>query len=442
MTIKRYFAADMRQAMRLVKNDLGLDATILNQQKVAGGVEVLATLELSQPTRPPGPVTPEPLLNEEKQQLRVAINQAKQVINRAQQGSATTTDVNLQLRSTPGLKSVSKTDSTMTATSVVHPNVTDHQFSALQNEVSGMRALLEQQLGQLGWLKYCKQNPAKAQLWKKLQAIGFSGHYCQQLLANLPLQQQGLDAWRNLLANIVKKLPVTSKDITDQGGIFACVGPTGAGKTTTIGKLATRYALKHGTDKLALVTMDTFRIGATDQIKTLGKILNVPVKVVEDGQQLQTVLDSFQKKSLVLIDTAGLNHQDPKLQLQLSILNQVRPMVRGLLVLSTTSQQQVLQVAYNTYSQTRLVGGVLTKLDEASRLGEAIELLMDKHLAVSYVTDGQRIPDDIHQARAYQLISRAVALSQHAELAESELMSAYMQANPVAVTPPMQANVG
>ncbi|WP_163833154.1 flagellar biosynthesis protein FlhF [Spartinivicinus ruber] len=441
MTIKRYFAADMRQAMRLVKNDLGVDATILNQQKVAGGVEVIATLELPQPTKPPRPMA-EPLFNEDQQQLRTALNQAKQAINRAQLGGAAANDVNLQLRSRASTTVANHAASKQSTATVLQPNFSDHQFSALQNEVSGMRALLEQQLGQLGWLKYCKQSPAKAQLWKKLQAIGFSGPYCQQLLANLPAEQQGVDAWRHLLASIVKKLPVTSKDIVDQGGIFACVGPTGAGKTTTIGKLATRYALNHGTSQLALVTMDTYRIGATDQIKTLGKILNVPVKIVGNGHQLQMALDSFQKKSLVLIDTAGLNHQDPKLQLQLSILNQVRPMVRGLLVLSTTSQQQVLQVAYNTYSQTRLVGGVLTKLDEASSLGETVELLMDKHLAVSYITDGQRIPDDIHQARAHQVISRAVALSQHAELADSELMSAYMQANPMAATSPVQANVG
>lgn len=441
MTIKRYFAADMRQAMRLVKSDLGLDATILNQQKVAGGIEVFATLELPQADKPRSPVQPEPLCGEEKQQLRAALNKAKQTINQAQ-GHHTSSDINLQLRSKAPLKPISNSESAYTTLS--RPiGESDNQFSALQSEVSGMRALLEQQLGQLGWLNYCKQSPAQAQLWKKLQAVGFSGHYCQQLLQGLSDQEPVSDAWRSVLANMVKKLPVTPSNLVNQGGIFACVGPTGAGKTTTIGKLATGYALKHGTDQVALLTMDTYRIGATDQIKTLGKILNVPVKVVSDASQLQRALDSFRKKSLVLIDTAGLNHQDPKLALQLSILNQVRPMVRGLLVLSTTSQQQVLQVAYNTYSQVRLVGGILTKLDEASSLGEIIELLMEKQLAVSYVTDGQRIPDDIHQARAHQLISRAVALSQHTALADSEFMSAYMLANPAQPqTMSMQANAG
>jgi len=150
------------------------------------------------------------------------------------------------------------------------------------------------------------------------------------------------------MTDLTARLPVVGSDMVGSGGVFAFVGPTGAGKTTTIGKLATRYVLENGAENVALVTTDTVRIAAHEQLRTFGRILKVPVCIVDKNNSLDRVLHSLRHKSLVLIDTAGLNRQDPKLQSQLSSLNELGDRVQSILVIPTTSQPDVVRSAYHT----------------------------------------------------------------------------------------------
>jgi len=193
------------------------------------------------------------------------------------------------------------------------------------------------------------------------------------------------------------------------------VGPTGAGKTTTIGKLAARYVLKHGADSVALLTTDTYRIGAQDQLRSLGRILNVAVEVVNEYQDLPKVLSNLQHYSLVLIDTAGFRHGDPLFNEQLQALER-EAMIDSYLVLPCNSQRQMLSASIDAHQMAGLRGCILSKLDETSSLGDAIAVLAEQSLPLAYTTNGQQIPEDIDVARAHQLVAKAVSLMNHPPL--------------------------
>ena len=207
----------------------------------------------------------------------------------------------------------------------------------------------------------------------------------------------------------------------EDGGVIAMVGPAGMGKTTTLAKLAARYVLKYGAQNIALVSMDSYRIGAQEQLKTLGRILNVPVTHVAPGQSLGQTLEPLVRKRVVLVDTAGLQASDPALRLQLESLAGRGIKSKNYLVLATTSQKQVLAAAYHSYKRCGLAGCILTKLDETASLGEVLSLAISHELPVAYLTDGPRIPDDLHLPRRHQLVSRAVSVQMQEEPSEEAM---------------------
>ncbi len=286
----------------------------------------------------------------------------------------------------------------------------DQQLDSLRSELADMRLLLEEQLGYLyAEQEPVAQSPVHGALWNRYERMGLPVKAIVQVLSQTNPQGTMDKLWPESLAALSHQLPIQDGDIVGGGGVFAFVGPTGVGKTTTIGKLAARYVLKHGPNKVALVTTDTYRIAAHDQLKSLGRILKAPVKVVNDHADLPAVLATLHDYPLVLIDTAGLRPGDPQLKQQLRALQQ-QPQILNYLVLAATSQQQLMKASVQAYKSAGLQGCVLTKLDETASLGEALGVVLDQKLAVAYTTDGQDIPKDIEVARAYQLVSRAVAL--------------------------------
>jgi flagellar biosynthesis protein FlhF len=246
--------------------------------------------------------------------------------------------------------------------------------------------------------------------------MGVSPVLADKLLSeqSLKLQQGGsesVEAWQSIMTSLSERLPVVAEDLIAGGGVFAFVGPTGAGKTTTIGKLATQYVLDHGSESVALVTTDTMRIAAHEQLRTFGRILNVPVKIVDKNNSLERVLYALRHKELVLVDTAGLNRQDPRLQSQLASLNELANRLQTVMVLPTTSQPEVIKAAYHSYKTDNLSCCILTKLDETASLGEVLSLVMEKSLPVAYSTHGQSIPDDIQVAASTPLVRAAIDLA-------------------------------
>ncbi len=246
-------------------------------------------------------------------------------------------------------------------------------------------------------------------LWQRFRQMGLADPHIAALLNGVKSHNDITRAWREALACLCRQLPVAGGDITAGGGVFAFVGPAGAGKTTTIGKLAARFVLQRGADQVALVSTDGRPAAAGDQLRSFGRILNVPLRVAAGANDLAAALQSLRQRSLVLIDTAGLRHGDPLLKCQLEALRQHRE-VQKLLVLPCDSQLQTLKASLHAYGSAGLSACVLTKLDASASLGELLGLLMAQQLPVAYTADGQNIPRDIVPGRAPTLVAKAVGL--------------------------------
>ncbi|SER61055.1 flagellar biosynthesis protein FlhF [Halopseudomonas bauzanensis] len=430
MRVKRFFAADMRTAMKLVRDEMGADASIIANRRVAGGVELTAALDYEAPQLTP----PTPGLDLELKKTQERIISARASLEEGER-PADGPSVNRQLfgdsmrqaaeQGSPvaqGLLERLNSERAAPAAEVTSKPPAIDDLDAMRSEIAGLRGMLESQLGGLAWGQVNQHQPRQASLWRKLIHLGLPAELCKQLLAKVADVTDVRQAWRLLLAHLAQGLPVMREELIDRGGVIALVGPTGAGKTTTLGKLAARYVLKHGSQNVALVTMDTYRIGAHEQLRTLGRILNVPVRVVDEQNSLSEVLEEFGNKRLVLVDTAGLQAQDPQLRGQLSELAAQGARISTLLVLAATSQYRVLQAAWHNYRCCHPVGCILTKVDEAATLGEALGLAMEQRLPVAYVADGQRIPDDLSRGVGHQLVSRAVGLAGN-EMAEDQTMA-------------------
>jgi flagellar biosynthesis protein FlhF len=196
-------------------------------------------------------------------------------------------------------------------------------------------------------------------------------------------------------------------DPVASGGTFALVGPTGAGKTTTAAKLAAGCVVRHGADSLGLISADHYRIGAQDQLRIYGRILGVAVNAVHDADSLRAALQSLAGKRLILIDSIGVGQRDPRVAEQTALFEE--PGISRLLLLSAASQAETLEEVVQAYGAARLFGCILTKTDEAVSLGGALDCAIRHRLRVSHVTNGQRVPEDIHPANAAYLVHRALS---------------------------------
>ena len=290
------------------------------------------------------------------------------------------------------------------------------RLHSLYDEIAEMRMLLEEQLWQRNHSPAQQSMPQgrARQLSAQLQQLGLANHLIDELLVCADDNERLPNCWRRALAMLTKRLPVAGHDPIENGGTFAFVGPTGVGKTTTVAKLAARYVLNHGRGKVAIVTTDTYRVGAHDQLKALGRILQVPVRSIEGEHQLEAVLASLRQYPLVLIDTAGFRQGDAK-QIQQEKLLAACTGLKRILVLAANSQPQVLRASLHAYGKSPLTGAVLTKLDESASLGEAFGPLCLGNTPIVYTSAGQEIPDDIQLASATDLVAEAVKLARQSE---------------------------
>ncbi|MFT6153561.1 MAG: flagellar biosynthesis protein FlhF [Bermanella sp.] len=262
------------------------------------------------------------------------------------------------------------------------------------------------------WKKYSPANTLQAKLWRRFENMGFDEWLNYQLVNHLDNNQDEKTSWQACLKDLTQHISISPSDRLKRGGIFALVGPTGAGKTTTIAKMAVRFTLEHENAKVGLITMDNYRLAAHDQLRTLGQIMGVPVQVVDQDHSVSQCIEDLKGCDLILIDTAGLTPEHPMLQYQLDQLVKLKGTVQTLLTLPATNNSRVLRKVFNTYKGANLAGCVVTKVDEASSLGDVISVLLETGLNLSYSTDGQRIPDDIQVASAKGLVKQAVKIAQ------------------------------
>jgi len=299
------------------------------------------------------------------------------------------------------------------------PTDQDEQtLTSLKQELADMRLLLEQQLWHMSDAKQQASAPSQVNLpasysvvGEHLKRLGLSSSIIEHLLQAQPHNLRPTQAWKASLATLSKKIPIYDNDVTQSGGVFAFVGPTGVGKTTTIAKIAAQYVMQNGPGKVAILTTDNYRVGAQDQLKNLGRILDVPVKTIDDLESLPILLSSLKQFPLVLIDTAGFRQGDPLLKRQLNALDAC-PTVRRMLVMACNSHHQTMRSSTHGYAGMRGIDAcVLSKLDESFSMGEAISVLIEKAMPLAYITDGQEIPADLSKANGASLIAKAVAMT-------------------------------
>ncbi len=419
MKVKRFFAASMAEALKQVRADMGPDAVILSNRKVDGGVEIVTALDYDENmarqrlgnaalSATNGSHLAE-LQADQHRRLEHELGRSRERIldvreKRAGESARQSARESVSESAGESVGARGGNDTvpvSQVATSVSQPD----ELAVMRAEISSLRDLVQGSPAIVAPVDAA--GAGQQRLTERLQEFGLSLDLAGALARNHGHQRLE-EGWKQALKTVVAGVKTQRTEWMNKGGVYALVGPTGSGKTTTIGKLAARYVLQHGADSLALVTTDRYRIAAHEQLLVFGRILSVPVRVVDESHSLDSILDELSDRHLVLIDTAGLTPSDKGYQEQLTELAQSRHGIQSHLVVSATSQPRIMKSVWHCYKMTNLAGCVLTKLDEALTLGEALGFAMETSLPVAYYTDGQKIPEDLHPADAVPLVRQAV----------------------------------
>ncbi len=291
-----------------------------------------------------------------------------------------------------------------------HPSA-DEPLSELQRDVSQLRELFERQLSVLEWHKYNTAHPIELETRERLQNLGLPLGLAKSL-AQAAAQQEPTRAFSAALRLLGQQIKIAGQAQFNQGGIFAFIGPTGVGKTTTLAKIAAQAVLTHGRDSIALITTDRFRIGAQEQLRNYARILNIPLHVARDEQHLSELLPAVSDRRLVLIDTAGMSPRDTQMMNLLHKMPKIDRRVNLLLVLSAQAQYSAMVDAINRFSTLPLAGMVLTKLDETLLLGNALAALIHSGLPLVCSGVGQRVPEDLWYPSSADLMKQTLELGQ------------------------------
>jgi|TARA_R110000851_G_scaffold14121_1_gene47681 flagellar biosynthesis protein FlhF len=446
--IKRFFAKDMRAALAQVKEMLGSDAVIMSNKKVTGGIEIVAAVDYDEPKAAiasQAPTTGFMDVSEDKVSLgaKPAIKAQSKVNPPAaadslqalleKQHNRMTQQMSVQqdepelpewARQLQGAKSAKPASNLPPQSVSDKPTKNNKNHSGdmddLREEMASLRSLLTHQVSSLMKDQKKRTDPVGAMLESKLIAAEFSPAVAAKL-AGLSQHYTPADLVRALPQSLANLLDNQGDDIVKRGGVVAFVGPTGVGKTTSLAKIAARFAAHHGPEQVALITTDHYRIGAYEQLATYGKIMGCPVKQAHDLTELEQILYQFRNRKLVLIDTAGMGQRDMRLYQQLDNLTaNSRIPIRSYLVLSATGQRRVLQDAVEHFKRIPLAGAILTKLDESISIAGALSVLIQNELPLSYVTDGQRVPEDMKVADTLELAKQALAALNETEQQSSQ----------------------
>jgi flagellar biosynthesis protein FlhF len=291
---------------------------------------------------------------------------------------------------------------------------TDKELDDLRREVAGMRQVIEREMHRFTdeRLRGC---PVRASALDLMDEYGFDPGLARDVAAQIPSDTDASRGRGLMLGLLSQRLPIDSLDPIEAGGVIALVGPTGAGKTTTIAKLATRFVDKHGARDIALLTTDTLRVGAREQLYAIGRNLGVAVHEAHNGTNLNDLLARLADYKLVLIDTAGLGQRDRALAAQLQWLR-AAGQIRTLLVLPANTAFQDMDEVVRRFGAANPQGVILSKLDETGRLGSALSIAVDHRLPIAWVTDGQDVPEDLHRASATNLVLRLEDLRRAADM--------------------------
>lgn len=288
------------------------------------------------------------------------------------------------------------------------PSMSSDDLEEMKEEMTSIRRLLEHQVSGLMWQEVERREPLRAMLIKRLERMGVSSDLADQLACYIPEDTPPTKAWKALLGLVSDQIPISKQDILKRGGVVALLGPTGVGKTTSVAKLAARAAMEFGADNVALVSTDTYRIGAHEQLAIYGRIMGCPVKVAKDSNELADVIYQLRNRRLILVDTAGMGQRDVRLSEQLdTLMHESGEVIHSYLVLPATAQRKVLQETIDHFKRIPLSGCIMTKLDESLSLGEFVSVVVQNALPVAYIANGQRVPEDIVIAQPKYMVAKA-----------------------------------
>jgi flagellar biosynthesis protein FlhF len=275
----------------------------------------------------------------------------------------------------------------------------------MMNELRSMKGLIEERFGALAFMEKLQREPRQATLTHKLLECGFSPALVRKLVGGLPAEGDET-VWATQV--LTRNLQTGEREaaLEDQGGVFAIIGATGVGKTTSTAKLAAAFAARHGAQNLGLITLDAYRMGAQEQLRAYGRILGVPVHTAHDKASLEDLLDLLANKKMVLIDTAGMAQRDARTQELLAMLS--HRAIRKLLVVNAAAQGETIEDVMVAYHANQCHGVVLSKVDEAVKLGPALDALIRHRMKVVAVGNGQRVPEDWHRLSSTTLVQRAL----------------------------------
>ncbi|MBA4708872.1 flagellar biosynthesis protein FlhF [Aquitalea aquatica] len=476
MVVKKFFGKTTRDALRQVREELGADALILsNRPTMGGGVEIMAVADadvanlatnlstpgskhparnapaVSRPV-PPAPTAPsaatnraiartyampvEPLESPAPPRIDSPAPRPQQ---RIEPSLAETSTVNFnvspqtppQARPAPASmvpESLVKMQTVAAGPAVngnaprpakaavedEEPEVMAQELKQIGDEIKLLRSLLQSQLASFAWSDMEGKTPNRIELFKHLLGMGFSANLIRQLIEKMPAQYEGDIAikWARsaLMHNL--KCADANHDIMDKGGVYALVGPTGVGKTTTVAKLAAHATMRFGAQHVALITTDSYRIGAQDQLRIYGKILGIPVFSIQNEGDLQLTLADLSNRHLVFIDTVGMSQRDARVTGQIEMFRGAGRQVERLLLLAANADGHTLEDVVRHYRGNGLAGCILSKIDEAVSMGPSMDVIIRNRLKLFYITNGQRVPEDLHSANAAFLVDRALRAPQ------------------------------
>ena len=377
MATRTVVAASSLKALRLMREQLGPDAFIVSSTVTAKGVEIVASLK--EPAARIPAVVPLALAEPSPLLPHLLLPTAPVV--------------------PPG--------------PIAQADVGNGDSNVLR-EIHSMRGMIEEQLAGLAWNKTQRRDPLRGQLLRTLLGAGFSARLARDLLADLPAGLNHADGLDYLKSVMACQMPMLEDEdaLMNEGGVYALMGPTGVGKTTTTAKLAARCVLRFGAEKLALITTDSYRIGAYEQLRIYGQILGVAVHAVKDASDLETVLSSLRDKHMVLIDTVGMSQRDRAVTDQIAMLCGASRPVKRLLLLNAASHGDTLNEVVKAYRHgaapqggNGLAGCILTKVDEATHPGAVIDIVIQHQLPVHYVSSGQKVPENLVLGDRRQLVN-------------------------------------
>jgi flagellar biosynthesis protein FlhF len=408
MNIRRFFGKSSREALTMVRQELGDDAVILSNRAVSGGNEIMAFRE---------------------EEMNAMVNdQAVRAFNydQAKHHDEPTALLSLLNKNTreehqnfdAKTDSQLKISSKQTSMNDDHPHTsasnvtTSKQMTFMLKEMRNMRNVIESQLATIAWSNIQQRDPIKSEILGTLLSAGFSPALSRYLAEKLPanLDSKKANAWVKYILGKNLTTIENETEVLDQGGVFALIGPTGVGKTTTTAKLAARYVMKHGTQNLGLITTDAYRVGGHEQLRIYGKILGVMVYAVKDETDLAIALNELKNKHTILIDTVGVSQRDRMVTEQIALLSSSKTPIKKLLCLNATNTGETLTDVIQAYKGKGLDGCLITKLDEAATIGNTLDVIIREKLKLYYVANGQRVPEDINLANKTELISLALNL--------------------------------